>query len=130
MLDLDKARRLAKQVIDRDGTDFIYRSDAEGCHYERYGKPSCLVGQILYLDGWTIAELRALDRLSDVDDSYGINAGDLSKRFPEQVDGDAAEWLQFVQLNQDGGVSWGESIENADIETDIYTEIEEEFPHD
>lgn len=129
MLDLERARELARQIVEEKGEEFIYQPGSVGCVYEHMSAPSCLVGHVLYRDGWSIPELRALDEWGREGQCVpGTNAADLADRFPDRVAPEAAEWLEQVQLEQDDGKTWGYALAHAD--NMMFLEPDEELPND
>lgn len=85
------------------------------CDYVRDGKPSCIVGHVLFRAGVPIEILMVLDP-----NKFGAGIGAESLNLPGACRGlvfdvtdEAAEFLSVVQRNQDQGKSWGECAEQA-----------------
>lgn len=129
-ISLRRAKELVIDIVDAAGDDYVYEripvmprvegiSDVGECRYEYDGKPSCLVGHVLFRAGAPVESLKFLDRV-------GVDAGQLSdpvyewdgddneeKSVALDVDRDAALMLMRVQGMQDNGDTWGECAEVA-----------------
>lgn len=125
-LSLEEARSLAHQVVEEAGEDFVYhdryevewtgegelQDDVHGskCRYEFQGQACCLVGRVLHRAGVTIEELKAMDR----DPLTGFDYVKLPDRL--DLDPDARNFLNEVQVGQDNGLTWGKSLQSAEYD--------------
>lgn len=127
-ISLRRAKELVFDVVDAAGDDFVYEKipmyrtpstlDSGECRYEQNGKPSCLVGHVLFRAGVESETLSYLDRV-------GVDAGQLCEQVSSWQDRDtresvlldmsreAARMLHKVQKMQDDGETWGECAEAA-----------------
>lgn len=101
MIDLDaiaaKIRELAAEFPDRRAECFYLNPDFT---------PNCIVGHALLATGMTIGRLekhegRAFDTILAMENR--------SSRYSR-----TAKWIQEVQLRQDNGATWSESVNGAD----------------
>lgn len=111
-----KAKQLLRDVV-RGNESYVYRSEDHGdrCVYEYDGKPSCVVGQVLYRAGVSIdvlAELDDLDYSSFMDD----DPVDVLKEAGLTMTKPARNLLVMVQTRQDQGISWGSALAVAEKE--------------
>lgn len=123
-IDLRRAKELIFDIVDAAGDDYVYERlpvhrvegipDVGECRYVDNGKPSCLVGHVLFRAGAQVSDLEKLDNV-------GVGAEELSSAVYTYDDDDnvsaaitldvsreAATMLSRVQGMQDNGDSWGE----------------------
>lgn len=97
-----RALELLREVV-AEQPDFVYeRVPVEdlgpSCLYQFDGKPSCIVGQVLFRHGWSIGELAALDARRPLPAAHCLPS--------KLVDSDARAILNEAQGFQDSGVPW------------------------
>lgn len=78
------------------------------CLYIYDGQPACIMGCAL----WDLGVIQP--SLEDDGDNQKLIPKLLS-RLDLEVDEAEIEWLSAVQKNQDNGLSWGASVEHADL---------------
>lgn len=114
-LDLATARRLAAEVVEAQGRDFVYNPDGgQQCLYrplesDNDGDPrrltGCLVGRIL--DAW--GETRHRDERAPIRELVMED-----QALEGAIEPAALDYLDDLQYAQDGGASWGSALEIAD----------------
>lgn len=82
--------------------------DGDTCVYICGGKPSCLVGHVLYSLGWPV------ERLMDFDSQRSNGIGSLRVCYGDIATQDAVDILEAAQDTQDLGGSWGEALAQAE----------------
>lgn len=110
---------LMKRAVEEKGADYVYQAldveEGPSCTYSRDGAPDCLVGHALHYAGVTVEELERLDRASRV----GIPAPIIPKEITRLSFTQGAK-LAFkrAQEQQDRGLSWGNSLDFAESESE------------
>lgn len=111
-LGLNLSRELASLAVRVAGSDFVYHTvEDQDLELSRYlyfdydGKPSCLVGWILFYAG---AEPFPFCEENEADVEELVLNGVLD------ANGDTVEYLGLLQAAQDLGNSWGEAFEIAE----------------
>lgn len=100
------------QEVVRLGTEYpdvIYDSYG-GCYYTspRCGPGSgCIIGQALQNLGWTVAELKQIEKEYEWSGKVSDMANAL---FPLPIDDSVVKMLQEIQRAQDNRVSWGRAV--------------------
>lgn len=112
----DEAVELLDIAVQERGGDYVYKRNSAGsrkaCQYTRDGKPSCIMGLILYYQGVSIEDLSDLDDL----DCAGIDS--LIRNGVVGVeDRRTKDLLLTAQWNQDGLDTWGEAVRKAKAAT-------------
>ncbi|KAA0021827.1 hypothetical protein [Antrihabitans cavernicola] len=114
----DNAFVAAVRTLAGDAVGFVYRADMRKmtpdgsceCKYaetrEGVVRGSCLIGQALLAAGAPLAEVSALDRLSDSNADYVLPNFGLSCK--------VIDWAASVQSSQDAGEPWGQAVADAD----------------
>ena len=106
--DLETVRNDLNDIADAS-PEYIYKStSADGCVYFVDDSASCIVGKMFAKHGI------AADSLTGLLNSRRIDL--LPAAAPEVVsfDKDALEYASSVQSNQDIGMSWGDSVKDAE----------------
>lgn len=108
VLTLDRAKELAQEVVTEFGADYKYpiehkRDDGLklSCVYVHDGKPSCLVGQILYRHGVSLESLA----------QYEFSGAGVMTYQVTEAENDAVAFLDVMQYYQDSGQTWGNALE-------------------
>lgn len=135
MLTLQDARRYAAEIVSQVGPDFRYmtirtaahaqclyiplkEARAQGIYREEQieddprEKTGCLVGRILDAAGETAHRSHHVEITDNVDDLY--------RKFPGLFDNIVGGYLTTLQISQDDGKTWAESV--ADGENWLRTE--------
>lgn len=104
-LDVDDLKYLAGEAIDLRGETFAYKrnEDETACSYWQKDRCGCIIGTILWLAGVSQEELKAADQ----EFYLAIRNSPLSKYFTPA----ALEYAEALQVQQDQGGTWGESVE-------------------
>ena len=107
-------RELERVVDGREKHVYFKKKMGAGpaCTYERYRKPSCLVGHVLYNLGLEPKQLRKLDNLS-VPGILGCYTQATLRDMGINLTKPAVRALHEAQLAQDSGLTWGEALEGA-----------------
>jgi hypothetical protein len=117
---LEQVRESAKKIVEAN-PDLIYTQTEEfknygTCKYERFGEPSCLVGQVLARLGVPVEVLAELDEQSD----GSINGEDVPTVLFNagfEVSNDAYRYMAEAQAVQDRTSrpnTWGEALARAE----------------
>lgn len=111
-----KAKQLLRDVV-HGNESYVYHSEDHGdrCVYEYDGKPSCVVGHVLYRAGVTVEVLAELDALfySALLDDDPV---DMLKEAGLTMTKPARNLLAMMQTRQDHGHSWGSALAVAEKE--------------
>ncbi len=107
-LSYDRTLGLLREVIEEFGADHVAPRipdgvvGGSGCQYVYEGKPSCLVGQVLYRAGVSLAELTAVEGSAPQLEEFTRWAGPAARRL-----------LAYAQEEQDAGRAWGVALAHA-----------------
>lgn len=103
MITLDKKTtvKLLKQSVKEKGKDYVYEGNF--CAYVAHGKPSCLVGHVLFKAG---ADLRGIK------EGMGITELD-TERHGVHLTARARAILTVAQVAQDRRYTWGQALAEA-----------------
>lgn len=109
-LGLSRVRELAQLAVLERGAEFVYqRPEIDGqptcAYFDNFGKPSCLVGMILFRCGIEPLHYTTLN---------SVWVFDLQDEGVIEADPDAIAYLDDLQSAQDKNVPWGEAVENAE----------------
>lgn len=108
---LDSVRTGLLALVEQEGEDFIYEKNNGFCTYTREGSGDCLVGRFLIAEGVPVERLDVADR----DGSY--RAPVLLRQLVDEgmitITEPALSILDIAQGGQDGGYTWGESVNYA-----------------
>lgn len=114
-LNITKARKLAKQVVESRGRDFVYQTKpGTACTYRKQpelpkedprAQTGCIVGEVLKLAGDTRPR-RAKH------DNDGVL--ELQKKYPDMMTEATSRYLDRLQQYQDAGSSWGVALDAAE----------------
>lgn len=124
-LDLATARRLAREVVEAQGRDFVYNPDGKyACYYKALTEPElpwvnpdpedpryktgCYVGRVFDAYG----EIR---HHGDDGDQQQTDVAGLLEEYPGLADDAAAAYLAELQRHQDQGLSWGTAYDMAEV---------------
>lgn len=108
-LTYDRAVELAREVVAEFGEDYVYPQDHKvaespssvpSCVYVHDGKPSCLVGQILYRHGVDLDDLATQEFTGAWIVAGKFAAANLKTCY----------FLDAMQSLQDKGSTWGEAL--------------------
>lgn len=105
------ASALAEAVVEvaNERPDYVYEVPNSGiCLFQVDGKPSCIVGHALARLGAPAELLETLDAEELSIDPAFVEVEALKCDVDREV-----EFLQRVQLLQDGGTPWGEAVRRA-----------------
>jgi hypothetical protein len=103
------------RAIETKGADFIYPFNEDGyCFYEKDDNPDCIIGHALFYAGWSIQQLRELDRLTSSALSQSFMTTDSMNFLRENKVTDAAIRIfavaQDVQDRESGPRTWGDAL--------------------
>lgn len=116
-LTAEEAVALLERVIERRGAQTKYRNPSGfGVYRYRHGnEPGCVVGWALYLGGWTLADLAAIEETTPVTVDHPGNTLDerTARMWTDRVEPAARRVLMAAQGGQDDARSWGECVELA-----------------
>lgn len=92
---------------------YVYPGETETCLYVHQGKPSCLIGQALFVTGLIDASLEKTPLNADI-------CTTLFYHLELELDEDEISWLRAVQSKQDNGTAWADSVTWADRHGEVY----------
>lgn len=114
-LSIAKAKKLARQVVEARGRDFVYQlKTGQKCTYRKQSElpkedpraqTGCVVGEVLKLVGET-------RHLRSKHDNDGV--GDLAAVYPDIMTDAASRYLDRLQQYQDSGYTWGIALDAAE----------------
>lgn len=106
------ATEVMTEVVAEFGPDYVYQyrtnPEKRECYYlnaEDNG-PDCLIAQVLWRLGWTVADLDSLNNHAIVS-GYVPTSGSPRARLSYQL----TQCLQAAQTEQDRGAAWGKALE-------------------
>lgn len=115
MLTLEKAIDTANKLVEEYGEDYKYEKldyVQGGCAYaDSDGNPSCIVGQIFYLEDKEI-----FNYLRDKEDKYGFSYAieeEYGYLIKHGIDEGIIRFLDKLQKAQDNGTAWSMAIRIA-----------------
>lgn len=125
MFTLETVLTVAREVVAEKGEDYVYpRSEKksrnpvtsridEVCQYAYEGRPSCLVGHVIYR-----LDPDAFSSVMESEAKYGPAAAAelvLEGILPEDFwDAEAENAMQEAQVAQDKGATWGRALDTAE----------------
>jgi hypothetical protein len=119
VIDRTLAVQLLEQVVAAGGEDFVYgRTPMGKCLYQHEGKPSCGIGQALFLTGLTIETLDSLDQ-EGIDSSAIQDTTHILREHDLLFTEAGMSIFSFFQLYQDQGTAWGNSLRSSITESEF-----------
>lgn len=118
-IDVDEALKELERAVNEKGADFIHPGP---CDYEFGGKPSCLIGHVLFNLGVSAEDLDRMDQpdIAEEDDGTppnGTSIGDVAFMLPRMtyftLTPRAITALAAAQYEQDHGYTWGFALDSA-----------------
>ncbi|MER5754394.1 hypothetical protein [Streptomyces sp. NPDC002088] len=116
-LSLEETKELLARAVEEKGRDYVYKQvqvDSDGstlcAYFDPATKcPSCMVGHVLAYKGLTF------DRLvnEDGDRNTFASVEALSDLGVISIDNPTLALLTVVQTEQDGGMTWGDAVDEA-----------------
>jgi hypothetical protein len=93
------------QIAVKGRENYVYEKINEKSLYFDEGYPSCLVGQIFFLKGFSEKDLKGKNNSV---------CFDLPKKISAAFDGDSLDLLREIQILQDHNKSWGFCLREAE----------------
>lgn len=124
---LDEAKTLLARAVEERGADYTYKmltidGSALCAYFDPETKaPSCIVGQVLAYKGITFDDMVTQNK------NVYASAGTLIDTKFIKADNETRALLEAVQSEQDAGMPWGRSVEEA-LET--YEDAAERYEED
>lgn len=112
---LDQVLDAAREAVNEKGSEYIYPGAGSACFYATYNeKPSCIVGHVIFkLDPEAFATIATAER--EGGESKAATDLEYSDWLPDNFwTADAATAMQYAQVAQDEGATWGDALAAAE----------------
>jgi len=105
-------------LVEEYGDDYIYPRYEERCVYVFEGEPDCMVGKFLANKGVPVERLKEADANGDIwGNITGASAVELVGQLENEgiitISSEARKALQYAQIAQDGGETWGAALQEV-----------------
>jgi hypothetical protein len=109
---IETAMRHMRDIVKEVGRDYVYPRNERGmCFYVYRGLPDCLIGRVLNRMGMLVSELSQFEGTGASTFASGQYHPTL---FPFVIYPQTWGVLAAAQKRQDGGLTWGEALDEAD----------------